>query len=707
MTEIFKAFLLTSAVGALLTLVIVLLKPLTRKLFSASWHYYIWLVVLIVMIFPIKLTLPNEREVHFTNTQVIYSQSSQHSDIEPMLLTYVQPVYVKSQENHRVLSDIDKAAEYVNGFSVTFSYIWIFVAAALVILRILGYILFVLRLHRYSVVISCPKVFQYTRRKITVRAGKNIPSPLITGILRPTLLLPDMSLTDEQLCNILSHEATHLKRNDILYKWFVSFVKCICWFNPVVYFVSRQVNIECEISCDMAVVKKMSSAQKNSYIETILSLISQNKSKPVSLTTGMAGSKKILKRRFAMIKKPFKLSKKTKIISVALAAVILVSAVFISGILNGKLFDGLKNETIVLNTDTRQADAFNTLLLGVDEQGRADTILLMVLYGDDLTGLSIPRDTYIDGRRLSDIAAEENGDQKIVDAIRNNLSVPITYYARVKIDAVKDLVDIAGGLEFYVPMDMKYDDPYKDLTIDLKKGEKILDGDAVTQLLRFRKSNDGTGYANGDLGRIEIGQRAMAKFFEDNSIIDIIEKSKKIADSINKNVVTNYPIEKIAEDKDILLNKKISFMTIPGSTVSRDGKFVYEIDYGRLRNLLSYDTSSRNVAAENYTPEKTVENFFEFFKTGDYNNMKRYCTKKFVSNEFYADRVHAMKTATLDSVVKPFETSPDGNNVIVRVYAIIPAEKPQKEGEFIRTNLNISLVNQGGGLFLIDDFLVQ
>ena len=93
------------------------------------------------------------------------------------------------------------------------------------------------------------------------------------GLFKPTLLLPKTTMTEEQFDNILAHEMVHFKRKDIWYKWFISIVKCIHWYNPTVYYISKQADIECEISCDLAVVKGMSEEQETNYINTILTLL--------------------------------------------------------------------------------------------------------------------------------------------------------------------------------------------------------------------------------------------------------------------------------------------------------------------------------------------------------------------------------------------------------------------------------------------------
>ena len=39
-----------------------------------------------------------------------------------------------------------------------------------------------------------------------------------------------------------------------------------------------------------------------------------------------------------------------------------------------------------------------------------------------------------------------------------------------------ELVDLVGGVEFYVPQDMNYDDDWQDLHIHLEEGLQVLDG---------------------------------------------------------------------------------------------------------------------------------------------------------------------------------------------------------------------------------------
>src|SRR5699024_325077 len=97
--------------------------------------------------------------------------------------------------------------------------------------------------------------------------------PLIVGLINPTLYLPEYEISDNDLNYILMHELTHYKRHDLLYKWFAMFVLSIHWFNPLIYVVSKQIDEECEISCDYEVCKNLSDNDKKYYMAMILEFI--------------------------------------------------------------------------------------------------------------------------------------------------------------------------------------------------------------------------------------------------------------------------------------------------------------------------------------------------------------------------------------------------------------------------------------------------
>ena len=338
--EIFKAVLITSLAGSVLAGIITLFRPITKKVFGYSWHYYIWLCVLFVMLMPVRFSI-KPTEVPTITPQAV--QTEQATIIEQSETTE-DIVRADTAQKPQILQKMFAVWSY-NRMNIL-AYLWLIGAMALILLNVARYIRLNIKIRKNSEVISLPETEEYTDRKINVRVWENVASPFMTGVLRPTLILPKTELSSEQLHNILRHEMTHFKRCDILYKWLSEFVKCVHWFNPIAWYVSKQIAAECEISCDMAVTKNMSDSEEMRYINTILSLLPTEKTQQFPLTTQMASSKKILKRRFIMIRNKKTTSRFMSVISAVIAVVMLATTVFASGVLSDLTTDNYTVEIL-------------------------------------------------------------------------------------------------------------------------------------------------------------------------------------------------------------------------------------------------------------------------------------------------------------------------------------------------------------------------
>ena len=165
----------------------------------------------------------------------------------------------------------------------------------------------------------------------------------------------------------------------------------------------------------------------------------------------------------------------------------------------------------------RREGVFNVLLAGTDAEGyRTDT--MMVLSYDTVAQkvgvVSVPRDTLIKrgGSENPKLVYGKGGVEQRVKDISHMLGIPIDYYIKVNLKAFVAVVDYLGGVDFYVPCDMNYDDPYQDLHIHFKEGMQHLDGQAVMEVARFRQNNkDENGNATGywDTGRTQTQQKLL------------------------------------------------------------------------------------------------------------------------------------------------------------------------------------------------------
>ena len=166
-------------------------------------------------------------------------------------------------------------------------------------------------------------------------------------------------------------------------------------------------------------------------------------------------------------------------------------------------------ETIA-NGKERKKYCYTILLSGVDnDAGGSDTNMLMRFDAENNTIdiVSLPRDSLMSNGHKLNYAYNNGGTDKLRSEIEDLLGVPVDFYVSVNLKGFVALIDQIGGVEFDVPCDMDYDDPYQDLHIHFKAGLQKLDGQKAMEVVRFRHNNDNTGYGGRqDLGRIETQQ---------------------------------------------------------------------------------------------------------------------------------------------------------------------------------------------------------
>jgi len=201
--------------------------------------------------------------------------------------------------------------------------------------------------------------------------------------------------------------------------------------------------------------------------------------------------------------------------------------------------------------------------------------------------LSIPRDSYT-GKNTAKATASlkinalyniEKTPEKTLKAVNEITGLDIKYYVIVKTEALIQLVDAIGGVEFNVPIDMKYDDPTQDLHIDLKAGTQKLDGEKAEQVLRFRHSNPDkiTGqmstypseYGNDDFGRMRTQRDFISALLKQTLKPGNIFKLGEILEIAHKNVETNLELSYIKDYIPYAVEfntDNLQTATLPGTT---------------------------------------------------------------------------------------------------------------------------------------------
>ena len=257
----------------------------------------------------------------------------------------------------------------------------------------------------------------------------------------------------------------------------------------------------------------------------------------------------------------------------------------------------------------------NILIMGTDKEGFRTDVLMLAQVDPDrkcATVMSIPRDTYVKygSRRMkitevhavgynsakgsSKDVRGAKGSEATIMAVRELTGVPINYHVKVNFKAFRQCIDELGGVDFYVPQNMYYNDPAQDLYISLRKGQQHLDGDKAEQLVRFRQ------YKNGDLGRIKVQQDFIHALAEQKLSARYIGSIKDVYDIVIDNMETLMSPNDFVQCATQLLSigtGNIETITLPVSMV--DGKPYVLPNYNEIadvrENCFGYDKFGNDV----------------------------------------------------------------------------------------------------------------
>ena len=195
--------------------------------------------------------------------------------------------------------------------------------------------------------------------------------------------------------------------------------------------------------------------------------------------------------------------------------------------------------TLTLN---RRKDVYTCLLLGVADQGGSDTIMLGVFdtAGKKASLISIPRDTVVkyNGSYIKINASYSYGGVEAVrDCVSKLLAVPIDYYVSVNTRAFREIVDEINGVDFYVPVDMYYNDPYGNIAVNIKAGYHHLNGKQAEGVVRCRNC-----YANADIGRAATQRAFLIALAKQTITLSNVGKVTSLINILNTYVESDMPL---------------------------------------------------------------------------------------------------------------------------------------------------------------------
>ena len=139
------------------------------------------------------------------------------------------------------------------------------------------------------------------RQKVSLHLHPQLNSPVVAGILRPTIYLPKSSASwsPETLRMALLHELGHVQRRD-LWKASLAHLACLLhWFNPAVWWLRRTFLAHCEFACDAHLVQH--GADPKIYAHALCDVAQSASAPPLSLA--MAGHVPLRERIICLTEK--------------------------------------------------------------------------------------------------------------------------------------------------------------------------------------------------------------------------------------------------------------------------------------------------------------------------------------------------------------------------------------------------------------------
>lgn len=323
MEKFFSVVLGLSASGGLAILVLLGCGKLLRGRLGWGWLYYLWLTAVFRLLLPFSLKVP---VFVLPDTKFNQVQQEQQMELEAMKIPLnPSPVNAPYQEKET---------------SVIIPPLWsVWAAGAVISLgkRCLDYRRFFRHLRKGWTPVSDPDLlqeFQYLtvragiQRKVEIYIHPDLSTPMLIGLFHPCIILPCLELPKSEMDFTILHELSHCRRRDILYKVLVQLCLCLHWFNPLVYWMERELNRLCELACDETILKGLAPQERASYGDTLVNslLYSGGAITPNSSPALSRKNSLLLKERLGEIMKTKRKTRTAKFLSIAITCTVICGA---------------------------------------------------------------------------------------------------------------------------------------------------------------------------------------------------------------------------------------------------------------------------------------------------------------------------------------------------------------------------------------------
>ncbi|MFH5833035.1 TonB family protein [Halalkalibaculum sp. DA3122] len=222
-------------------------------------------------------------------------------------------------------------------------------------------------------------------KTVSVAYSNDTEIPFTFGWRAPVIIIPGFLKREPEKCRMaIRHELMHIKRGDFLVNGFMTVMRSLLWFHPLIHAYDREIKEAREISCDSDVLTDQTISRKK-YAQLLFELAPRQEAYARQLVS-MSVNKSTLQKRiktmttFNNTSRPFK-----KSIIVSLALLLAVSGIIAcsdlqdNGITNSELqqtqaqiqhLEGEKQPLYIIREDTDLDGTYDTEEFATTEESQ-------------------------------------------------------------------------------------------------------------------------------------------------------------------------------------------------------------------------------------------------------------------------------------------------------------------------------------------------
>ena len=282
-------FLIMTLTVSLSSGLIMIIKALLKDKLTPRWQYGIWSLLIIRMLLPVAVS----------NRYVLAPIPMWVETLKALCENRLTSSYAQAfipVDNPWFLPLITSAPRSITD--------WIFViyAAGVVISLLLCLVSYVKlrRLISEALPLSAANgtLIEHVCEKYGLKACRaveiaGLPSAFVCGIIKPVLVLPAGTLTDEK---IILHELLHLKYKDAFQSVIWAVFRALHWCNPFMHYVFNCIGNDMESLCDRRVLEKLEGEERRDYGKILLLMANDRYPRAFGTTSLSNGGKNIAKR---------------------------------------------------------------------------------------------------------------------------------------------------------------------------------------------------------------------------------------------------------------------------------------------------------------------------------------------------------------------------------------------------------------------------